>query len=311
MSDAVTVRALAPTDLDAVVAIDAAIVGRSRRDYFERRLRAAIADPKLHVQFAADLDGALGGYVLARRLVGEFGRTEPSLRLEVIGARRDLRGRGVGRALMAALRSWAKAHGVALVRTQSSWRAHELLRFFASEGFELSRHQVIDCDVTAAARQFERDRDDDASLARDRVDVRLLTSADESAVARIDRHLTGYDRTEYLDTALREALEASAVRVSLSARVEGVIAGYAMARTDLGDYGRTEPVAVLDTIGVDPAFARRGVGAALLSQLLVNLSALRVERVETVVARENFDLLSFLYRAGFGPSQRLAFERPA
>ncbi|MFO0648975.1 MAG: GNAT family N-acetyltransferase [Polyangiales bacterium] len=170
---------------------------------------------------------------------------------------------------------------------------------------------MIDCDVTSAARQFERDRDDDASLARDRVDVRLLTSADESAVARIDRHLTGYDRTEYLDTALREALEASAVRVSLSARVEGVIAGYAMARTDLGDYGRTEPVAVLDTIGVDPAFARRGVGAALLSQLLVNLSALRVERVETVVARENFDLLSFLYRAGFGPSQRLAFERPA
>ncbi len=310
MSDAVTVRALAPTDLDAVVAIDAAIVGRSRRDYFERRLRAAIADPKLHVQFAADIDGALGGYVLARRLVGEFGRTEPSLRLEVIGARRDLRGRGVGRALMAALRAWAKAHGVALVRTQSSWRAHELLRFFAAEGFELARHQVIDCDVSSAARSFEHDQDGD-SLARDRVEVQLLTTADESAVARIDRHLTGYDRTEYLDTALREALEASAVRVSLSARVEGVIAGYAMARTDLGDYGRTEPVAVLDTIGVDPAFARRGVGAALLSQLLVNLAALRVERVETVVARENFDLLSFLYRAGFGPSQRLAFERPA
>lgn len=310
MPDAVTVRALAPTDLDAVVAIDAAIVGRSRRDYFERRLRAAIADPKLHVQFAADIDGALGGYVLARRLVGEFGRTEPSLRLEVIGARRDLRGRGVGRALVAALRAWAKAHGVALVRTQSSWRAHELLRFFAAEGFELARHQVIDCDVSSAARSFEHDQDGD-SLARDRVEVQLLTTADESAVARIDRHLTGYDRTEYLDTALREALEASAVRVSLSARVEGVIAGYAMARTDLGDYGRTEPVAVLDTIGVDPAFARRGVGAALLSQLLVNLAALRVERVETVVARENFDLLSFLYRAGFGPSQRLAFERPA
>lgn len=310
MPDAVTVRALAPTDLDAVVAIDAAIVGRSRRDYFERRLRAAIADPKLHVQFAADIDGALGGYVLARRLVGEFGRTEPSLRLEVIGARRDLRGRGVGRALVAALRAWAKAHGVALVRTQSSWRAHELLRFFAAEGFELARHQVIDCDVSSAARSFEHDQDGD-SLARDRVEVQLLTTADESAVARIDRHLTGYDRTEYLDTALREALEASAVRVSLSARVEGVIAGYAMARTDLGDYGRTEPVAVLDTIGVDPAFARRGVGAALLSQLLVNLAALRVERVETVVARENFDLLSFLYRAGFGPSQRLAFERSA
>lgn len=309
MSDAVTVRALAPADLDAVVAIDAAILGRSRRDYFERRLRAAIANPKLHVQFAAVLDGTLAGYVLARRLVGEFGRTEPALRLEVIGAKRDSRGKGIGRALVSALRAWARTHGVSLIRTQASWRAHELLRFFASEGFELARHQVIDCYVATAARHFEHHDED--TPARDRIEVSLLTEADESAIARIDRHLTGYDRTEYLDTALREALEASAVRVSLAARVEGVIAGYAMARTDLGDFGRTEPVAVLDTIGVDPAFARRGVGAALLSQLLMNLSGLRVERVETVVSRENFDLLSFLYRAGFGPSQRLAFERPA
>ena len=41
---------------------------------------------------------------------------------------------------------------------------------------------------------------------------------------------------------------------------------------------------LLDTIGVDPGFAHRGVGHALVSQLLVNLSALGIERVETVVA---------------------------
>ena len=45
----------------------------------------------------------------------------------------------------------------------------------------------------------------------------------------------------------------------------------------------------------------------MLSQLFVNLEALHVERVETVVAREHFELLEFFYNAGFGPSQRLAF----
>ena len=80
-----------------------------------------------------------------------------------------------------------------------------------------------------------------------------------------------------------------------------------MASADYGDFGRAEPVAVIDTIGVDPAFSHAGIGRALLSQLFMNLDALRVERVESVVAKEHFELLGFLYRAGFGPSQRLAF----
>ena len=54
-----------------------------------------------------------------------------------------------------------------------------------------------------------------------------------------------------------------------------------------------------------------GIGRALLSQLFVNLEALRVERVATVVERNNFELLSLFYRAGFATSQRPGFvKRP-
>jgi ribosomal protein S18 acetylase RimI-like enzyme len=83
-----------------------------------------------------------------------------------------------------------------------------------------------------------------------------------------------------------------------------------MARVDLGDFGRTEPGAVLDTIGVHPDFAHRRIGHALLSQLFVNLGALCVERLETMVAPRDLALLGFLYDAGFAPSQRIAFIRP-
>jgi len=99
------------------------------------------------------------------------------------------------------------------------------------------------------------------------------------------------------------------VRVSLAARIDGSVAGFLMARVDYGDFGRTEPVAVIDTVGVDPLRARQGIGRALLSQLFMNLAGLGVERVETVVAPGRLDLLSFFYGAGFRPSERLAFVK--
>jgi ribosomal protein S18 acetylase RimI-like enzyme len=108
---------------------------------------------------------------------------------------------------------------------------------------------------------------------------------------------------------LVETIHDSAIRVSLTARMEGAIVGFLMARVDLGDFGRTEPVAVIDTLGVDSRYTHRGVGHALLSQLFVNLGALRIERVETVVAPRDLALLGFLYDAGFAPAQRLAFVR--
>ena len=108
---------------------------------------------------------------------------------------------------------------------------------------------------------------------------------------------------------LGEAMHGSAIRVSLTARLDGAIVGFVMARADLGDFGRTEPVAVIDTIGVDPGYAHRGVGHALLSQLFANLGALRIDRIETVVAPRDFGLVGFLYDVGFAPSQRLPFVR--
>ncbi|MDH5352679.1 MAG: GNAT family N-acetyltransferase, partial [Betaproteobacteria bacterium] len=96
---------------------------------------------------------------------------------------------------------------------------------------------------------------------------------------------------------------------SLAARKDGIMAGYVMARADLGDFGRTEPVAVIDTLGVAPEYAHHGVGHALLQQLFLNLNALRIERVETVVAVQALPLLGFFLDAGFAPAQRLAFVK--
>jgi GNAT superfamily N-acetyltransferase len=323
-------RRLARTDLAAVTAIDAASVGRSRRDYMERRLEAALREPSLHLQFAAERAGSLVGYLLARKLEGEFGRVEPALRLEIIGVSTEEQGRGVGRRLLGELEGWALRHRIREIRTNADWRNHRMLRFFDRAGFELGRNHVIDCAVHGGQIiEGENDRifapehhrataeldysaptaNDFEALARDRSDVRSLASEDLGDIVRIDHRIMGRDRSEYIARLVDEAMRDSAIRVSLAAHGGGSVTGFIMAKVDFGDFGRTEPVAVIDTIGVDPGFSGTGIGTALLSQLFVNLEALHVERVETVVSRENFELLGFFYRAGFGPSRRLAFVK--
>jgi len=146
-------------------------------------------------------------------------------------------------------------------------------------------------------------------LARDRIPVRAIKESDLSALIAIDRRITGRDRSGYFEEKLEEALHESDVRVSLVAEQDGAVVGFIMARVDFGEFGRFEPIAVMDTIGVDPDWHDRGVGRALLSQLLMNLATLRVEHIRTDVAWRDRDLVGFLDRCGFLPAQQLCFKR--
>jgi ribosomal protein S18 acetylase RimI-like enzyme len=295
-------RPLASSDLAAVVAIDAALCGRSRRDYFERRLAAAKRDPQRHLQLAVDQDGSLAGFMLGRSLEGEFGRSEPGVRLEAFGVSLAAQGHGLASALAAAFEADAAKRGLQHIRTTALWREHELLWFLDRMRFRLAGSHVLDCPLDP--------HNDFEPLARDAAEVRLLKESDLEGIARIDRRATGRERRGYLCRSFAETLADSALRVSLAAHADGALAGFVMARLDYGDFGRAEPAAVIDTIGVDPLRARQGIGRALLSQLFLNLRALRVERVETVVEPGNLDLMGFFYAAGFRPSERLSFVKP-
>ena len=142
-------------------------------------------------------------------------------------------------------------------------------------------------------------------LARDRIPVRTIAESDLRALIAIDRRITGRDRSAYFEHKLDEALHESDVRVSLIAERDGGPVGFIMARVDFGEFGRMEPTAVMDTIGVDPDYRQQGIGRALLSQLLVNLMTLRIERIRTELDWRDRELLAFLDRCGFRPSQQL------
>jgi len=136
--------------------------------------------------------------------------------------------------------------------------------------------------------------------------IRSLDASDTDAVRRIDGHLTGRDRRDYLEQKIDEALNQSGIRVSLVAESTGLVVGFIMARLDHGEFGRTATTAVIDTIGVDPG--SQGAGSALLGQLFANLGSLRVDGVRTIVGWDDVDMIRFLSKAGFSPAPRLALR---
>lgn len=153
-------------------------------------------------------------------------------------------------------------------------------------------------------------RSDFGSLARDRIPVRAMKANDLRALIAIDRRIVGRDRCAYFERKVAEALQESDLRVSLVAELDGHPIGFIMARVDFGEFGRVEPTAIIDTIGVDPDYRNFGVGRALLSQLIVNLRTLRVERARTEVDWRDHDLMAYLERFDFSPSQQLCLDLP-
>ncbi len=143
---------------------------------------------------------------------------------------------------------------------------------------------------------------------RDGVDVRSLTASDAPRLVRMDQALTGRNRTAWYEGKLKRALEESDIRISLGVERDGILVGAVLGSLHYGEFGQPEPIAVLDTILVDPGFSAQGVGTALLGQLVKNLRALGIRSLRTEVAWDEHDLSRFLGRRGFAPAPRLVLE---
>jgi ribosomal protein S18 acetylase RimI-like enzyme len=148
-----TVRNLRPEDLEAVIGLDARIVGRRREDYFRVKLRESFQETGIQVSLAAERDGLFCGFLLARVYYGEFGMLEPVAVLDTIGVHPDFGGHGVGASLIRQLRLNLSGLGVAQLRTEASWDNLRLMGFFQHEGFRPAPRFCLDLDLTEPRRE--------------------------------------------------------------------------------------------------------------------------------------------------------------
>jgi ribosomal protein S18 acetylase RimI-like enzyme len=328
--EAFETRPLIADDLQRVIEIDSEYSGRRRDGFFRKRLDAALAKPHKFVYLGCEIDTVLQGFLLARLQEGEYGTEEPSASFDAIGVDSRLVTRGLGGALLDALAKILQHKGIAAIYTQADWRNLAMLRFFSGTGFSLAPRHILERAATPLHdEQYAADlveeagklgdandysdvaSDQPGAMARDLVACRSLRESDLQALVKIDRKISGKDHADYYSQKLAEALGESGVRVSLVAEQDEHVVGFVMARVDFGEFDRIEPVAVLDSLAVDPDYTHHLVGTALLSQLLVNLSALQIEIVRSETDAEHAAVFGFLKRNGFYRSQRLPFVRKA
>jgi ribosomal protein S18 acetylase RimI-like enzyme len=320
-----TLRPFRPADLDRISAIESRIVGNPRKAFVAKRFSAAFAMPDGFLTCAAVAGDAVEGYGIARLQEGEFGIRDKAAVLDVFGVDPDFQRKGVGRAVIAGLEDEMRKRNIGTLRTQVDWGNPAMTGFFSSMGFLLAPCRIIERDTSPLVEEVAEvgpvkmdgkwrvhsgaPGEYYETLSRDRVSVRSLKEEDLPAIVRIDAKHTGADRSPYLRAKIREMLRESGIRVSLASEDHGIVTGFIMARVDFGEFGNVEKAAVLDTIGVHPAYGGAGVGRALLSQLLLNLSTLRVESVRVQVSQEDYDLQRFLHAHGFRQSQRLVISK--
>jgi ribosomal protein S18 acetylase RimI-like enzyme len=315
----IILRSLHPEDLERVVAIDGAISGRTRRSFFEKRLQVALESPEALITCAAVTEDNLIGYCFVRIEDGAFGIAQQVGVVDVVGVCTDYQKAGVGMLMMGELEKRLLNKSIPSIRTSIDWSDTSLVGYFAAAGFQLSPSVILDrqCEVQPSFEQGDpeslRGQDgancDFVPLLRDTTPARSMEESDLPSIVRIDGKLTGRDRSAFFQAKMQEMLNESGIRVSLVVEQDSGVVGFAMARLDYGDFGRIEPTAVLDTIGVHPDFVGQGVGRALLSQLLVNLSALQVNSIQTQLQWDNVALLEFLANCGFMPTQKLVLSK--
>ncbi len=294
-------RSLQEADLGQVISMDKEAGGEDRTDFFHKRIHAIQRSPEAYISIIISVDDRVCGFLLASVLTGEFGGTGSVAQIDTINVPQSERGQGIGTRLMNALKEKAQMAGCVLLRTQASWQHQELIAYFARAGFELAPRHILKRS-TSSLHKFEEIDDIDATWLPP---VRSLQTSDLNDILRIERHISGESREDYIKQKITEALADSGIRISLVGIQDDMVAGFIMARLDYGSFGLTSSTAVIDTIGVSPEYKGQGIASSLMSQLLDNLNTLQVEDVRTEVEWDNFELNHFLAGCDFSPAQIL------
>jgi len=127
--------------------------------------------------------------------------------------------------------------------------------------------------------------------------IRTVKADDCPRLVKMDEEISGRRRSAWYEGKIRRALHDTDLHISLGAEMDGILVGALLGSLDYGEFGKPEPVAILDTVLVDRDFSRRGVGTAMLDQLLKNLRGLGISRLRTEVDWSDRDLIAFFGQA--------------
>ena len=139
------------------------------------------------------------------------------------------------------------------------------------------------------------------------VKIRPLEQPDIEAIVTIDEKVLGENRKDYWERKL-ETMNSKSSQASLVAEVEGTVVGFILGDISGWEFGVPETIAWIDTIGIDPAYQKKGLARSLAFELIRNLRALGVKTIYTLVNWNDWDLLQFFHAVGFTRGDMINLE---
>ncbi len=132
----VTIRVMKSDDLDAVVEIDANVLGNKRSEYYERKCASALDDScQMVTSLVAVYEDKVIGFIMGNVYLGEFGIPEATASLDTVGVHPDYQEKGVGIELIKQFITNVKKIQVEYIYALVDWNDWEMLRFFEKSGF--------------------------------------------------------------------------------------------------------------------------------------------------------------------------------
>lgn len=157
----------------------------------------------------------------------------------------------------------------------------------------------------------------------DKMKIRVLDENDLDAVVDIDSRVLGRERRSYWKRKI--AYAGIYPRPAFVAEIEGKVVGFILGYVSGWEFGVPDSVGWIDTLGVDPAYQRQGIGKALFYALMETFKRTGVEEtnemdetgkmkvagvdvVYTLAGWDDWDLVQFFHAMGFKKGNLINLE---
>jgi len=127
-------RPLTIHDLDAIVEIDRKVLGKTRQEYWRKKIE--LPNPRYPQScLGAELEGKVIGFIVGEVSGWEFGVPDTIGWISTIGVDPAYQNIGVARIMSEEYIKNLKSIGVSIVYTLVNWNDWDLLKFFRAMGF--------------------------------------------------------------------------------------------------------------------------------------------------------------------------------
>jgi ribosomal protein S18 acetylase RimI-like enzyme len=312
------IRPMRDEDLERIIEIDYQILGVRRPDFWMEKIE--LLKKKSHLPpLVAETGNKVIGFILGEASSWEYVVPENIGWIDTLGIDPAYQRKGVAKMLAGEMIAAMENIGVNTVYTLVDWRDGDILQFLNHMGFKrgnminLMREIEIGVkksypipDVSSysneAVKEINLSLPDETPLT-----IRTMREEDIERIREIDHQLLGERRLNFWKDRIKMLRKKSHLP-PLVAETGNKVIGFILGEASSWGYAVLENIGWIDTLGIDPAYQRKGVAKMLMREILNQMKGIGVNTVYTLVNWQDWNFLQFFDSMGFKRGEIINLE---